>query len=42
MRLATLPVLFHLVWKHELSAEQMDIELLGPRTVVRRAGGSAG
>ncbi|CAM5629692.1 hypothetical protein SMICM304S_09704 [Streptomyces microflavus] len=36
-RLATLPVLFHLLWKHEVSAEQMDIELLGPRTVVRRA-----
>ncbi|MEV5451758.1 TnsA-like heteromeric transposase endonuclease subunit [Streptomyces sp. NPDC052535] len=41
-RLATLPVLFHLLWKHELSAEQMDVELLGPRSVVRRAGGSAG
>ncbi|WP_440581562.1 TnsA-like heteromeric transposase endonuclease subunit [Streptomyces viridochromogenes] len=41
-RLATLPVLFHLLWKHELSAEQMDVELLGPRTVVRRAAGGAG
>ncbi|MFI1411746.1 hypothetical protein ACH4Y0_17825 [Streptomyces sp. NPDC020707] len=41
-RLATLPVLFHPLWAHELSAEQMDIELLGPRTVVRRAGGSVG
>lgn len=41
-RLASLPVLFHLLWEHELSAEQMDVELLGPRTVVRRAGGGAG
>ncbi|WP_348541681.1 hypothetical protein [Streptomyces sp. MZ04] len=36
-RLSTLPVLFHLLWKHELAAEQMDVELLGPRMVLSRA-----
>ncbi|WP_030609460.1 TnsA-like heteromeric transposase endonuclease subunit [Streptomyces fulvoviolaceus] len=41
-RLATLPVLFHLLWQQELSAEGMAVELLGPRTVVRLAGGGAG
>ncbi|CBG70338.1 MULTISPECIES: TnsA-like heteromeric transposase endonuclease subunit [Streptomyces] len=41
-RLATLPVLFHLLWRQELSAEGMAAELLGPRTVVRLAGGDAG
>lgn len=41
-RLATLPVLFHLLWRQELSAEGMAAELLGPRTVVRLSGGGAG
>ncbi|MEW1757447.1 TnsA-like heteromeric transposase endonuclease subunit [Streptomyces cyaneofuscatus] len=41
-RLATLPVLFHLLWRQELSAEGMAVELLGPRTVVRQADGGAG
>ena len=39
-RLATLPVLFHLLWRQELSAEGMAFELLGPRTIVRLADGS--
>lgn len=34
-RLATLPVLFHLLWLQVLTAEDMGVELLGPRTVVR-------
>ncbi|MER6031596.1 TnsA-like heteromeric transposase endonuclease subunit [Streptomyces sp. NPDC001817] len=41
-RLATLPVLFHLLWRQELSAEGIAVELLGPRTVVRLSGGGAG
>ncbi|MEV6537054.1 TnsA-like heteromeric transposase endonuclease subunit [Streptomyces sp. NPDC051639] len=40
-RLATLPSLFHLLWLRELSAEGLSAELLGPRTVVRAAGGGA-
>ncbi|MER7408093.1 TnsA-like heteromeric transposase endonuclease subunit [Streptomyces sp. NPDC000070] len=36
-RLATLPVLFHLLWFQELTAEGMAAELLGPRTRVRLA-----
>ncbi|GAA2429797.1 hypothetical protein GCM10010433_32580 [Streptomyces pulveraceus] len=31
-RLATLPVLFHLLWRQELTAEDMAAQLLGPRT----------
>lgn len=38
----TLPVLFHLLWRRELSAEGMAVELLGSRTVVRLAGGGIG
>ncbi|MFE0680598.1 TnsA-like heteromeric transposase endonuclease subunit [Streptomyces sp. NPDC058961] len=41
-RLTTLPVLFHLLWRQELSAEAMAVELLGPRTVVRLADRGAG
>ncbi|KPC85466.1 hypothetical protein ADL35_14795 [Streptomyces sp. NRRL WC-3753] len=41
-RLATLPVLFHLLWRQELSADGMAVELLGPRTVVRLADGGVG
>ncbi|GGX34130.1 hypothetical protein [Streptomyces noursei] len=40
-RLARLPVLFHLLWRQELSADGMAVELLGPRTVVHLAGGGA-
>ncbi|MER5908631.1 TnsA-like heteromeric transposase endonuclease subunit [Streptomyces mirabilis] len=40
-RLATLPALFHLLWLQELAAEEMSVELLGPRTVVGPAGGGA-
>ncbi|WP_256123189.1 TnsA-like heteromeric transposase endonuclease subunit [Streptomyces sp. EN16] len=39
-RLATLPALFHLLWLRELAADDLPVELLGPRTVVRLAGGS--
>ncbi|WP_338020708.1 TnsA-like heteromeric transposase endonuclease subunit [Streptomyces sp. TR1341] len=35
-RLATLPALFHLLWRQELVAEDLSIQLLGPRTVVGR------
>ncbi|MFR9797590.1 TnsA-like heteromeric transposase endonuclease subunit [Streptomyces sp. MS06] len=38
-RLATLPVLFHLLWLQQLTVEEMAIELLGPRTIVRLADG---
>ncbi|WP_373865095.1 TnsA-like heteromeric transposase endonuclease subunit [Streptomyces rishiriensis] len=38
-RLATLPVLFHLLWLQELTAKGMAVELMGPRTVVHLAGG---
>ncbi|MFD8340319.1 TnsA-like heteromeric transposase endonuclease subunit [Streptomyces solisilvae] len=38
-RLATLPVLFHLLWLQELTAAGMAVELLGPRSVVGLAGG---
>lgn len=41
-RLATLPVLFHLLWRQELSAEGIAVELLGPLTVVRLSSESAG
>lgn len=41
-RLAMLPALFHLLWRQELSADGMAVELLGPRTVVRLAGGGVG
>ncbi|MFE5957950.1 MULTISPECIES: TnsA-like heteromeric transposase endonuclease subunit [Streptomyces] len=41
-RLATLPVLFHLLWRQELSAEGMAVDLLGPRTVVLLADEGAG
>ncbi|WP_406484876.1 TnsA-like heteromeric transposase endonuclease subunit [Streptomyces sp. NBC_01563] len=41
-RLATLPVLFHLLWRQELSADGMAVELLGPHTVVRVADGGVG
>ncbi|MGF1431901.1 TnsA-like heteromeric transposase endonuclease subunit [Kitasatospora sp. LaBMicrA B282] len=34
-RLATLPVLFHLLWRRELVADELGAELLGPRTPVR-------
>ncbi len=40
-RLATLPVLFHLLWLQELTAEGLADELLGPRTMVHLAGGGA-
>ncbi|MGW1393080.1 TnsA-like heteromeric transposase endonuclease subunit [Streptomyces nigra] len=33
-RLATLPALFHLLWRQELIAEDLSVQLLGPRTVV--------
>ncbi|MCX4634829.1 TnsA-like heteromeric transposase endonuclease subunit [Streptomyces platensis] len=36
-RLATLPVLFHLLWRQELTAEDMAAQLLGPRTIVSLA-----
>ncbi|MET8402773.1 TnsA-like heteromeric transposase endonuclease subunit [Streptomyces sp900116325] len=36
-RLATLAVLFHLLWLQELTAEAMSTELMGPRTVVSLA-----
>ncbi|WP_405610320.1 TnsA-like heteromeric transposase endonuclease subunit [Streptomyces sp. NBC_01508] len=39
-RFATLPALFHLLWRQELAAEDLSVELLGPRTVVRLSGGS--
>jgi hypothetical protein len=35
--LATLPVLFHLMWRQELVADVMR-ERLGPATLVRAAG----
>ncbi|MFI6063271.1 TnsA-like heteromeric transposase endonuclease subunit [Streptomyces sp. NPDC051286] len=38
-RLATLPVLFHLLWLQELTASRMAVELMGPRTVVRLSSG---
>ncbi|MER5532024.1 TnsA-like heteromeric transposase endonuclease subunit [Streptomyces sp. NPDC002677] len=38
-RLGTLPALFHLLWLQELVAEGLAVELLGPSTVVRLAGG---
>lgn len=38
-RLATLPVLFHLLWGQELTAEGITVGLLGPLTVVRVADG---
>ncbi|EDY58699.1 MULTISPECIES: TnsA-like heteromeric transposase endonuclease subunit [Streptomyces] len=38
-RLATLPVLFHLLWLQELSAEDMAAELLGPHTIVHLTDG---
>ncbi|MCZ4121778.1 TnsA-like heteromeric transposase endonuclease subunit [Streptomyces sp. H39-S7] len=40
-RLATLPTLFHLLWRQELVAEDLSVELLGPRTVVRLSDGGA-
>ncbi|MEU5305050.1 TnsA-like heteromeric transposase endonuclease subunit [Streptomyces noursei] len=33
-RLAMLPALFHLLWRQELVAEDLTVELLSPRTVV--------
>ncbi|MDX2679918.1 TnsA-like heteromeric transposase endonuclease subunit [Streptomyces soliscabiei] len=39
-RLETLPVLFHLLWLRELTAEGLAVALLGPSTVVRLADGS--
>ncbi|TDT97592.1 hypothetical protein EDD99_5745 [Streptomyces sp. 846.5] len=39
-RLATLPALFHLLWLQELAAEDLAVELLGPRSVVHLAGGA--
>ncbi|MGG7572134.1 TnsA-like heteromeric transposase endonuclease subunit [Streptomyces sirii] len=41
-RLATLPALFHLLWRQELVATELEEELLGPRTVVRLSAGGAG
>lgn len=38
-RLSTLPVLFHLLWLQVLTAADMTVELLGPRTIVRWASG---
>lgn len=38
-RLSTLPVLFHLLWLQELTAEGIRVELLGPRTIVQLASG---
>ncbi|MFJ8677625.1 hypothetical protein [Streptomyces sp. NPDC093589] len=38
----TLPGLFQLLWRRELSAEGMAVELLGSRTVVRLVGGGIG
>lgn len=38
-RLSTLPVLFHLLWLQVLIAEDMTVELLGPRTIVHLASG---
>nr|WP_309074968.1 TnsA-like heteromeric transposase endonuclease subunit [Streptomyces sp. NWU339] len=38
-RLSMLPVLFHLLWLQELTAEDMTAELLGPRTIVHLASG---
>lgn len=40
-RLATLPALFHLLWRQELVAEDLPVELLGPRTVVGLIGRGA-
>lgn len=40
-RLGTLPTLFHLLWLNELAADGLAIDLLGPRTVVRLAEGTA-
>ena len=40
-RLVTLPALFHLLWLQELAAVDLSVDLLGPRTVVRGAGGGA-
>ncbi|GGV57303.1 hypothetical protein GCM10010245_90380 [Streptomyces spectabilis] len=39
-RLATLPVLFHLLWTRELTAEDVSAVLLGADTMVRHRGGS--
>ncbi|MFK4101658.1 TnsA-like heteromeric transposase endonuclease subunit [Streptomyces sp. NPDC019531] len=39
-RLSTLPVLFHLLWLQELTAEAMPAELLGPRTFVEFPSGA--
>ncbi|MFE2042629.1 TnsA-like heteromeric transposase endonuclease subunit [Streptomyces sp. NPDC059477] len=33
-RLTTLPALFHLLWRQELAAEDLAVQLLGPRTGV--------
>jgi len=38
-RLATLPVLYHLLWRQVLTAD-LTGALLGPSTLVRRAGGT--
>ncbi|MER5706283.1 TnsA-like heteromeric transposase endonuclease subunit [Streptomyces sp. NPDC020807] len=40
-RLATLPALFHLLWRQELVAENLSVQLLGPRTVVGLIGRGA-
>ncbi|RSS89172.1 TnsA-like heteromeric transposase endonuclease subunit [Streptomyces sp. WAC05292] len=40
-RLATLPALFHLLWRQELVAEDLPVQLLDPRTVVGRVGRGA-
>jgi hypothetical protein len=37
-RLAALPVLFHLMWNHQLIAANLETRLLGPDTVVTTAG----
>ncbi|MDQ0956210.1 DNA-binding transcriptional ArsR family regulator [Streptomyces sp. B4I13] len=38
-RLSTLPVLLHVLWLQELSAEDLAAELLEPRTIVYLADG---
>jgi hypothetical protein len=40
-RLAVLPVLFHLMWRHELVADLRQLRL-GPATMVRTAAAAAG
>ncbi|WP_380519204.1 TnsA-like heteromeric transposase endonuclease subunit [Streptacidiphilus alkalitolerans] len=40
-RLATLPALFHLLWRQELVAEDLSIHLTGPRTIVGVVGRDA-